>query len=176
MFRSSSILIISIFILLSLGKTSALFNARIPCYDCTIFPLESPWNNYYTESVPLAARVISMRHLTVKAGARPCVPSVSYGFNGANAWVDLGCKATFQICYVEGNTREVSCESRSGRQATCSIGDPPCQKLESVTIVRARSNLPCVRGFSYQADRSLIKVSKGCRAVFRIGCLVCRNR
>ena len=142
------------------------------CRDCIVFPVESD-GGYKTETVHWAANIQSMQLLTEGSGFGTCQFGVSYGFYGAKAWTDRGCRATFRICFVEGTVREVTCESERFRPRTCSIGSQRCDKVESLSIVKAYSDSPCIKGFSYTIDRQGIHVSKGCRARFQIGCRDC---
>ncbi|RUS90033.1 hypothetical protein EGW08_002220 [Elysia chlorotica] len=142
------------------------------CRDCLVFPVESD-GGYKTDTVPCAANILSMQLLTEASGFGTCKSGISYGFFGAKAWTDRGCRGTFRICFVEGTVRQVSCASDRFRPRTCSIGSERCDRIESISVTQAVSDAPCINGFSYSIDRQGIHVSKGCRASFQVGCREC---
>ena len=141
------------------------------CRDCLVFPMESE-GGYFVDDVPCAAKITSMQILSEGSRFGTCKRGVSYGFFGARAWTDLGCRATFRFCFVEGTVHDVKCESDRYRPRTCRLRNP-CNKIESLSLTWAYSDAPCIQGHSYSIDREGIHVSKGCRAKFQVGCREC---
>lgn len=60
---------------------------------------------------------------------------------------------------------EIYCESRDQRYAECYFNS---RGVTAVTLVRQRSNSPCIAGQSFGIQRDRIWVNNGCRANFGI--------
>lgn len=65
---------------------------------------------------------------------------------------------------ADAQRRDIRCESRDGRQSWCRVNTSG-----GVRLVRQLSDARCVRGRTWDADRSGIWVSRGCRADFEVG-------
>jgi len=106
----------------------------------------------------------------------PCIFGQTWGFDSRNIWVDRGCRADFQAGYYGpgipsfpgyppgGGSYGIYCASDNGRRNTCYT-----DVSGGVSLVRQRSNSPCIYGSSWGWDRRGVWVDRGCRADFRIG-------
>ncbi|MEO8675872.1 MAG: DUF3011 domain-containing protein [Casimicrobiaceae bacterium] len=131
--------------------------------------------NYRNEECRVARGPVALvRQLSTPPGN--CIEGQTWGFNSNNStiWVAGGCRAEFRVGYGGANPRPIPatgmtviCESQNYRNAECQVEGGP------VVLARQLSAPPgdCVEGrtWGFDASRSTIWVTNGCRAEFRTG-------
>ncbi len=101
-----------------------------------------------------------------------CIEGRSWGYDRRGIWVSNGCEGTFEVQGFRQQERPVAapggnvitCESRNYQQDFCASSAP----IVSATMVRQRSQTPCVRGQNWGWRANGIWVSGGCEADFQI--------
>ncbi|RUS73224.1 hypothetical protein EGW08_019009 [Elysia chlorotica] len=131
---------------------------------CRRITLNSNGFAYNRLTVSGAAKVTSISVVTRYSNSA-CARDATFGAYGADIWVNRGCRAKFDVCYIPGTSAEVTCSSNDYRPASCSVSG----SIRSVAVKRHRSNSPCVPGFSFRFAGSSLHVSNGCRATFVVG-------
>lgn len=110
--------------------------------------------------------------LVNRLSSSPCVEGQNWGAGNGEIWVTRGCRAEFAVGGGGGGghrpppvppSQVIRCESEDKRQRRC-----PANVARNVTLVRQLSNSPCIRGSTWDWDRSGVWVSSGCRAEFSI--------
>jgi hypothetical protein len=113
--------------------------------------------------------------LARQLSSTPCIEGRTWGYDSNSIWVSGGCRAEFSVGRGGGPGNRpgnpsgpgygqiVRCESRDSRQRRCNV-----QVNREVILTRQLSNSPCIRGTSWDWDRSGIWVSGGCRAEFSV--------
>jgi hypothetical protein len=103
----------------------------------------------------------------------PCVFGSTWGYDRRNIWVDRGCRADFLAGNLApgwpgynpgGGSYALYCSSDNGGRQHC-----PTDTRGGVSLVRQRSNSPCIYGSTWGYSRSGVWVDRGCRADFQIG-------
>ncbi|XP_050396772.1 lectin ADEL [Patella vulgata] len=137
------------------------------CQHKTSLRLSSNGYQYASQILDDAAIVTSMRvrHQISKA---TCDYGDSYGFRGSTMWVNNGCRAIFSVCFRKGTSVTVECSSRDYKPKVCKIPTNGGRVL-SVVPEKHKSRSPCLPGDSYFHTDKVIRVTNGCRAVFRVG-------
>jgi hypothetical protein len=97
-----------------------------------------------------------------------CVLDYSWGFDRSGVWVDRGCRAEFALGSRQwsgfGDSFTIYCASDDGRRETCET-----DTRAGVSMVRQRSDSPCVFGSTWGVSNRSIWVDRGCRADFQLG-------
>lgn len=100
-----------------------------------------------------------------------CIYGRTWGLTNGAIWVDRGCRADFGV----GAGRYYSDDGyRSGRTVYCASDDfgmRGCRvnTFGGVSLVRQRSEAPCILGRTWGYDDRGIWVDRGCRADFALG-------
>ncbi len=151
---------------------AALFTGNVAA-QATIVTCES--QNYRNEECRVGRGPVALvRQLSTPPG--DCIEGRTWGFdpNNGTIWVTGGCRAEFRVGYGGANPRPspvagmtVICESQNYQNAECQVEGGP------VALARQLSAPPgnCIEGrtWGFDAQRSTIWVSGGCRAEFRTG-------
>lgn len=108
-----------------------------------------------------------------------CIEGQTWGSDQRGIWVDLGCRAEFELgggyqpptgpapAPGPGSGQILStviCRSEGGLQQIC----PTLIDSNRVELLRRISKKPCVQGHSWGYDRRSIWVSNGCRGEFGV--------
>lgn len=104
---------------------------------------------------------------------RPCYYQSTWGVtsNARRIWVQNGCRGIFRVEYTPENGGgnharpfDMKCESWNGRYNECRTGvyNRSVQKMQTL------SGSPCVEGRDWTYGPYVIKVTNGCRAIFRV--------
>jgi hypothetical protein len=112
-----------------------------------------------------------------------CIEGDSWGHDRRGIWVDLGCRAEFEVRRGGGYPPPsgpgpgsghgpahgeylgtVTCRSEGGRQQIC----PAEIGRNRVELTRKISKAPCVQGHSWGYDHRAVWVSDGCRGEFSV--------
>jgi hypothetical protein len=109
--------------------------------------------------------------LVRQLSSTPCVQGRNWGYDSRGIQVRQGCRGEFQVGAAGygvpgpgyGTGGVVSCESEDNRRRHCSVAVP-----RGVTLVRQRSDSPCIQGRTWGWDRGGIWVDRGCRAEFQV--------
>ena len=128
--------------------------------------LNSNGFRYNRITVSGAAKVTSITVVNRYSNSA-CTQGQTFGAYGADIWVNRGCRARFNVCFIPGTSRQVTCSSRNYRSAVCNVGST----IRSVAVKQHLSRSPCVQGFSFRYVGSSLEVLNGCRASFVVGYL-----
>lgn len=98
-----------------------------------------------------------------------CIPGHSWGYWGANLWVNYGCRAEFRVIVednmppVQTTTYNLICESMHSNYNVCYA-----QGLQRARLITQLSSNPCIPNTTWGTRQNAIWVNYGCRAVFEV--------
>ncbi|XP_012939059.1 lectin ADEL [Aplysia californica] len=98
--------------------------------------------------------------------AAQCTQGTSYGFAKDLMWVDKGCRADFQVCYLAGNCWKTNVSSWKYKFFTQVLDGVSC--IYSMKVVKQISAADCQLGSTFGFIANNVWVDKGCRADFEI--------
>ncbi|CAL1546060.1 unnamed protein product [Lymnaea stagnalis] len=84
--------------------------AQPPTTLCTGVQANSNNFKHTLVYVPGAVKVESVDLVSQQSGS-PCTKGVSYGFVGPDVYVDKGCRAIFNACYIPGINQQITCSN-----------------------------------------------------------------
>ncbi|XP_005099808.1 lectin ADEL [Aplysia californica] len=137
--------------------------------ECQLLRVES-WNYKYAEKMVTGAALFINMTVEDRQSAASCDLDKSFGFYNENStvWVDNGCRADFNICYVQGasSTTTVNVSSWNYKYATKILPSSSC--IYSMRVANQQSAAPCTLGSTYGFLANTMWVSDGCRADFSV--------
>ncbi|XP_005101559.1 lectin ADEL isoform X2 [Aplysia californica] len=137
--------------------------------ECQVLRVES-WNYKYAEKTVTGAALFINMTVEDRQSAASCDLDKSFGFYNQNStvWVDHGCRADFNICYVQGatSTTTVNVSSWNYKYATKILPSASC--IYSMRVANQQSAAPCTLGTTYGFVANTMWVSDGCRADFSV--------
>ncbi|XP_012939932.1 lectin ADEL-like [Aplysia californica] len=137
--------------------------------ECQVLRVESWKYKSAEKNVEGAALFIDMT-VEDRQSEASCDLDKSFGFYNQNStvWVDHGCRADFNICYVKGttSTTRVNLSSWKYKYATKIL--PSATYIYSMQVAKQQSVAPCTLGTTYGFVANTMWVSDGCRANFSI--------
>nr|BAP94528.1 D-galacturonic acid binding lectin precursor [Aplysia kurodai] len=137
--------------------------------ECQTLRVES-WNYKYAEKVVEGAALFINMTVEDRQSEASCDLDKSFGFYNQNStvWVNHGCRADFNICYVKGSstTTTVNVSSWNYQYATKMLPSVSC--IYSMRVVNQQSAAPCTLGTTYGFMANTMWVDEGCRADFSV--------
>nr|BAP94526.1 D-galacturonic acid binding lectin precursor [Aplysia kurodai] len=137
--------------------------------ECQVLRVES-WNYKYAEQKVAGAALFINMTVEDRQSEASCDLDKSFGFYNQNStvWVNHGCRADFNICYVQGttSTTTVNVSSWNYQYATKILPSASC--IYSMQVAKQQPAAPCTLGTTYGFVANTMWVSDGCRADFSV--------
>nr|BAP94527.1 D-galacturonic acid binding lectin precursor [Aplysia kurodai] len=137
--------------------------------ECQVLRVES-WNYKYAEKTVTGAALFINMTVEDRQSEASCDLDKSFGFYNQNStvWVNHGCRADFNICYVQGttSTTTINVSSWNYQYATKMLSSASC--IYSMQVANQQSAVPCTLGITYGFVANTMWVDDGCRADFSV--------
>jgi len=147
--------------LLVLGANSAAAQNVVQCES----------RDYQYQFCPIPAntsRVVLLEQRSRSA----CIEGRSWGWDRRGIWVSGGCEGVFDVVAYAPPAyappagaagQVITCESRNYQQNFCQTGP-----IAGATVIRQRSQAPCIQGQTWGVERDGVWVTGGCEADFQL--------
>ncbi|MEZ4814355.1 MAG: DUF3011 domain-containing protein [Bdellovibrionota bacterium] len=155
--------IMGLMALLCLPLLSTTLHAETVTVDC------ASYGDFYREcqvNGEIESAVMTQRYSNSE-----CIRGESWGYRrgGNTLWVNDGCRARFRVRLSSGDGHRddsftMRCESIGSNSRRCDTG----VRNYRVVLERQISSASCRLGRSWDWDRYYIRVSGGCRGIFRV--------
>ncbi|XP_035827684.1 lectin ADEL-like [Aplysia californica] len=136
---------------------------------CKVLRMESLNYEYAEQKVKKAALFINMTVEDQQSEAS-CDLDKSFGFDNQKSivWVNYGCRAEFNVCYMKGisSTTTVNVSSWNYQHATKMLSSASC--IYSMQVAKQQSTAACTFGTSFGFVGNTMWVNDGCRADFSV--------
>ncbi|XP_005105195.1 lectin ADEL [Aplysia californica] len=137
--------------------------------ECSVIRAES-WSYKYSEKKVTGAALFISMAVEDRQSEAGCSLDKSFGFYNQNStvWVDHGCRADFNVCYVRGSTSSttVNVSSWNYKYATKALPSASC--IYSMQVAKQQSAAACTFGKTFGFVANTMWVSDGCRADFSV--------
>ncbi len=114
----------------------------------------------------VVSNVVLIRDLS---GGSVCRRNYNWGFTKSDIWTTRGCKAEFEVTYLNapaaGNPRRISCGSTAGAQLECKTNG---EAINVVLIRDLTGRNRCRQGTNWGFTDSFIWANGGCRGEFEV--------
>ncbi|XP_005091612.2 lectin ADEL [Aplysia californica] len=139
---------------------------------CRVVKAES-WSYKYAETYVVDAALFINMTIEDQQSAASCDLDKTFGFYNQNStvWVNNGCRADFNVCFVYGITRitTINVSSWNFKYSTQILNTlPSATCIYSMQVANQQSTAPCTLGTTFGFMANTMWVRDGCRADFTV--------